>query len=190
MLQRLLVDRFKMTVQRTTKEEVYYELRVAAGGAKLTEAAATPAAHAQLTEPGRPSPRQLDKNGFPDPPPGTSFANSSKDGINKSTFRGTTISRFVQMLSRAMGGGATATTGSISTYPHIEDGTGLKGSYDFTLQYDGPPLGRPVSSSEETLRPSYMSSILEKQLGLKLEQEKGTIEIIVIKQLEREPVPN
>jgi uncharacterized protein (TIGR03435 family) len=76
------------------------------------------------------------------------------------------------------------------------DKTGLTGNYDFTLQWtpdesqgpmfkgaDGaPPGGNPAPP--ESSGPSLFTAIQE-QLGLKLESQKGPVEIIVIDHVEK-----
>ncbi len=76
----------------------------------------------------------------------------------------------------------------------VLDRTGLKGGYDFDLSWtpDLPPgfaeggliNGQPVDTSGPTI-----FAALEKQLGLKLEPQKGPVEILVIDHAEK-PVEN
>ncbi len=68
----------------------------------------------------------------------------------------------------------------------ITDATGLKGKYDFTLNYitetDGPP-------PPEATGPNIFRAVQE-QLGLKLEPKKGTAEVLVIDHIEKTPTDN
>jgi len=76
----------------------------------------------------------------------------------------------------------------------VLDRTGLKGGYDFDLSWtpDLPPgfpeggliNGQPVDTSGPTV-----FAALEKQLGLKLEPQKGPVEVLVIDHVEK-PVEN
>ena len=74
----------------------------------------------------------------------------------------------------------------------ILDKTGLTGSYDYTLNWTpdflpppggaegGPPSGE---SAPDTNAPSLFTA-LQEQLGLKLESEKGPVDVIVIDHIE------
>ena len=79
----------------------------------------------------------------------------------------------------------------------VLDQTGLKGKYDFTLQWTpdqipaamgiGPEGGKPANENPPTpdsSGPSLFAAIQE-QLGLKLESTKGPVEILVIDHIER-----
>ena len=69
----------------------------------------------------------------------------------------------------------------------VIDRTGLTGKYDFKLQWtpDTPVQMRspdqPVTDSEHG--PSIFTAV--QQLGLKLEKQKGPVEVIVIDSVER-----
>jgi uncharacterized protein (TIGR03435 family) len=74
----------------------------------------------------------------------------------------------------------------------VVDNTGLKGNYDFTLHWtpdqsatplSGPGASPDASTSSES-GPSIFTAIQE-QLGLKLESQKGSVEILVIDHVER-----
>jgi uncharacterized protein (TIGR03435 family) len=84
----------------------------------------------------------------------------------------------------------------------VLDATGLQGSYDFVLKLDGAPgsnaLRQAIASSDDpgsvkrsmaaSLRDWTSTSIfsdLPKQLGLKLESDKGPIDHLVIDRLEK-----
>jgi len=63
----------------------------------------------------------------------------------------------------------------------VLDETGVKGQFDFTLQYG--------TGNSEDGRPS-LSAALQDQLGLRLEAGKGPIETLVIDHLEKFPTEN
>jgi uncharacterized protein (TIGR03435 family) len=70
----------------------------------------------------------------------------------------------------------------------VVDGTGLKGSYDFTLEYYAGPGGRGVQEGREPAPDPNAASIytaLQEQLGLKLESRKGPVGLLVIDRIER-----
>jgi uncharacterized protein (TIGR03435 family) len=70
----------------------------------------------------------------------------------------------------------------------VIDGTGLKGSYDFTLDYYWGPGGIGVKEGREPAPdpngPS-LETALREQLGLKLELRKGPVEMLVVDHIER-----
>ena len=75
----------------------------------------------------------------------------------------------------------------------VVDNTGLKGNYDFTLHWtpdqstptlNGPSGGGPDGTTSSESGPSIFTAIQE-QLGLKLESQKGPVEILVIDHVER-----
>ncbi len=83
----------------------------------------------------------------------------------------------------------------------VLDKTGLMGNYDFTLQwtpeegetavFNGPKGSqlRADSTPLESSGPSIFAAIQE-QLGLKLESQKGPVQILVIDHVEKKPSDN
>jgi uncharacterized protein (TIGR03435 family) len=63
----------------------------------------------------------------------------------------------------------------------VVDRTGLKGNYDFTLEW--------TPSDPDTAAPSLFTA-LQEQLGLKLEAQKGSVEVLVIDSMEKMPSEN
>jgi uncharacterized protein (TIGR03435 family) len=61
----------------------------------------------------------------------------------------------------------------------VQDQTGLKGNYSFTLRYSDD-----VNSSPDSSEPSIYTA-LQEQLGLKLEPAKGPVDVLVIDHVER-----
>jgi uncharacterized protein (TIGR03435 family) len=61
----------------------------------------------------------------------------------------------------------------------VVDKTGLKGTYDFTLQFTPQQ-----STATDSTAPSIFTAIQE-QLGLKLESQKAPMEVIVIDHIEK-----
>jgi uncharacterized protein (TIGR03435 family) len=62
----------------------------------------------------------------------------------------------------------------------VFDKTGIKGSYDFKLNFD-------IHDSGE--KPSLFSA-LQQQLGLKLESAKAPVEVLVVDHIEKAPTDN
>jgi uncharacterized protein (TIGR03435 family) len=70
----------------------------------------------------------------------------------------------------------------------VIDGTGLKGSFDFTLEF-APESSRPAApdssaAASEPAGPTVLEALRD-QLGLKLESTKGPIQVLVIDRVER-----
>jgi uncharacterized protein (TIGR03435 family) len=65
----------------------------------------------------------------------------------------------------------------------VEDQTGLKGVFDFTLDWvpDADP-DAPTGAS--------IFTAIQEQLGLKLDPRKGQVEVLVIDRIERTPTAN
>lgn len=167
MLQVLLADRFKLKVHQETKELPIYVLVVAKNGAKLEEA----------------KPGDTYANGIkgPDGKSGAGMMFGRREGV---TAQGVPIANLVRRLSLLLG-------------RSVVDKTGLSGKYDFTLKWTpdeirtslskGPESGEPGPASAafpDSSGPSLFTA-LEEQLGLKLESQKGPVEIVVIDHVER-----
>jgi uncharacterized protein (TIGR03435 family) len=75
----------------------------------------------------------------------------------------------------------------------VVDRTGLSGVFDFTLEF-APELGpgsqpsTTASASDPSTLPAIFTA-LQEQLGLKLETQKGPVDVIVIDHVQ-EPSPN
>ena len=75
----------------------------------------------------------------------------------------------------------------------VLDRTGLKGNYDFNLNWtpDGEPMGKggagegPASGKPADVSGPSLFTAVQEQLGLKLESQKGPVEIIVIDKAEK-----
>ena len=76
----------------------------------------------------------------------------------------------------------------------VEDETGLKGKYDFTLAFESEPLQPRTASDGQPSIPAEpgvsLSTAVQEQLGLKLEAKKDTIEMLVIDRVEKAPTEN
>lgn len=178
MLQSLLADRFKLTAHSETRVLPVYALIVAKDGPKLHEAR-----------------------------PGDAYSNGLKtrSGLPVGPHMGVTPLGAGGPIS-VQGLPITSLVGALTRQPElggkmVVDETGLKGNYDFTLQWksdEGPALlpsegdlreqGTANSASSGSSGPSLFTA-LEEQLGLKLEPQKAPIEILVIDHLD-EPSAN
>jgi uncharacterized protein (TIGR03435 family) len=168
MLQALLADRFKLTIHRETKELPVYMLVIAKNGPKIQEA-----------KPGDTYP-----NGFKGPDGRAGAGMFFMDGRGSVTGQGIPIENLARLLSQQLG-------------RKVEDKTALTGKYDFTLKwtpdesqgamFKGPgpgPQGAASPPPPDASGPSIFTA-LQEQLGLKLESQKGPVEILVIDHAEQ-----
>jgi uncharacterized protein (TIGR03435 family) len=217
MIQNLLAERFNLTLHHETKELPRYALVVAKNGPKLKEAAPPPAADAATAKDGAAPPDggpppgggpgagpppgalgparvEMGKDGFPKLPPGMRSQNVimlMMNGHARMIGNGQPISKLVEALSRQLG-------------RPVTDKTGLKGTYDFTLDFDPegsfggrgmmapPPPGGgegPGANPPES-EAAGLFTALQEQLGLKLEQKKGPLDMLVVDHSEKTPVEN
>jgi len=81
----------------------------------------------------------------------------------------------------------------------VLDATGLEGGWDFVLTFSGAgrvgggPRGRGDGAVADAAAPDGAISIfeaVEKELGLKLEQQKRNVQVLVIDHIERKPIDN
>jgi len=170
MFQALLTERFKMVFHRDTKELPVYLMVVAKGGPKLQEA--------------KPA------DGSPDGIVSTGTLQFGQGGLI--TFQAMPLSAFLQILSQQVG-------------RNVLDKTGLTGRYNFTWEFNqgagaiggrggpqsaagGAPGGvnpAPSSGASADSEPPSIFTVLQEELGLKLDSGKGPVEVIVIDHIER-----
>jgi uncharacterized protein (TIGR03435 family) len=81
----------------------------------------------------------------------------------------------------------------------VTDETGLTGLYDFTLEYapgasigplPPPPPGVDGGTTASTPDAADLFSAIQAQIGLKLQQKKGPVDLLVIDRLEKVPTEN
>jgi uncharacterized protein (TIGR03435 family) len=206
MLQNLLIERFGLKYHREQKEMQVFELVVAKGGHKLKEYVEPPKVEGESADAPPPvfgpGPPKLDKDGFPELPPG-------RPG------RGPMV---IMMPGKARARGTGATIDQICTFlgnqlnKPVTDGTGLTGKYDYTLSFVPEGGGRPVliaggpppppppaggppgggaggPNSGDPDGPTLIGAV-QQQLGLKLEQKKGSVEILVVDHADKTPTEN
>ena len=176
MVQSLLADRFKLTLDRQTKDLPIYELVVGKGGPKFKETTLPP-----------PDPNAPPQAPSGPPRPGQPFRGRGiMMGIGRGqlNMNGGSMRQLADALSARVG-------------RNVVDKTGLTGDYDLTLQWtpdendpitrSGGPDGRPpgdVAPPPDPNGPTLFTA-LQEQLGLKLESTKGPVETFAISHIEQ-----
>jgi uncharacterized protein (TIGR03435 family) len=180
MLQDLLAERFHLKVHSATKEFTVYELTVAKNGPKLRKAGEGP----QSAEPG-----------FAVPAPGAKSAvRFVLPGNTRLTFRGASIADSANQLAWPLSEQGSQAYARAAIMGKVIDKTGLDGLYNFTFEYAGlpnaggshlPPL---PDGQDETARNLF--DAIQTQLGLKLEEKKAKLDVLVIDHVDRIPTEN
>jgi uncharacterized protein (TIGR03435 family) len=166
MLQALLEDRFKLVLQRGTKDLPVYALVIAKNGPKLQESKSGETYPTGFVGPDR---------------GGTGMMRITMDGeIGRLAGQGVSVASMAHALSQRLG-------------CNVLDETGLRGNYDFTLQWPTTEgLSLAVNRTEDCQRrvegslspgPSIFTAIQE-QLGLKLEAQTAPTETLAIEHVE------
>jgi uncharacterized protein (TIGR03435 family) len=193
MEQNLLAERFKLAVHFEKKEMQVFELTVGRNGPKLKESPPTldPPADAAPSMPSTIGKPPRDADGFPVMPRRSGMASmSTTNGRVRLTFTDETVEQFVSMLSSQL------------SRP-VTDLTGLKGKYDITLTCSADSLGMTPMRAGAASPPDGAASpaldlepaptlfeAVQQQLGLKLEQRKGPVDILIVDHVEKTPVEN
>jgi uncharacterized protein (TIGR03435 family) len=203
MLQNLLAERFKLTLHREKKDLPMYALVVGKNGPKLKESVDDPKAGGAAVDgpPLPPGKLPMGKDGFPVLPPGVGGRGGTSmvlmNGNARMTANGQTMAGLAEMLSNQL------------DLP-VVDMTGLTGKYDYTLYFapEGlagmrlpgglpppPPPGEagggmPAANAPDAQSNPNLFTALQEQLGLKLEQRKGPVDLLVIDHLEKAPIEN
>jgi uncharacterized protein (TIGR03435 family) len=174
MLQKLLADRFNLTIRKDTRELPVFNLVIAKNGSKLHEVQA-PSIPPPGTNPGRGGGRGG---------PGT-ISIGGRGAVQTLNAQAVQIPTLIRMLSGSVG-------------RPVLDKTGLTGFYDINLQWlpeqaqgaafaapdGGPPRGDSPAPLSDSSAPSIFVAVQE-QLGLKLESAKGPIDLIVVVHAEK-----
>lgn len=163
MFRPLLAERFGLKTHRESKELPVFELVLAKNGPKFHEA-----------KPGDTYP-----NGIKGPD-GHSGAGMIWIQEGKLTCQAIPMSGFTRILSERLS-------------HNVFDKTGLAGNYDFTMQWPpederagtlpAPPGSQEGSAPAEATGPSIYT-VIQEQLGLKLESHKAPVEVLVIDHIE------
>lgn len=156
-LRALLAERFQLTIHRETKEQSVYALVVAKGGPKLQQSEAKE---------------------------GTGPRGMMRMGRGEFSGQGVALQMLTQSLSSQLG-------------RPVIDQTGLKGNFDFKLEWTpdpgqsgggpfggAPPPGADAPPPPDPNGPSVFTAVQE-QLGLRLESQKGPVEMLVIDRVEK-----
>jgi len=177
MVRSLLADRFKLVVHRETREMPIYALVLAREdkrlGPQMKESTTdcTPGARRGAPPPAPPQPGER-------PPCGTRLAPGNLSS------GGTLLSQLATTLSNSVG-------------RTVVDKTGLTARYDFDLKWTpdgmaaggglGIPGGAPGPGGPPPTDPNGPSlfAAVQEQLGLKLESQRGPVEVLVIDSVER-----
>lgn len=174
MLQDLLIERFKLTFHREKKEMPTYDLVVAKNGPKVKESSEAPPLGDPNAYKPPPGPSKKDKDGFPIiPPEDPRPMMSAMEGP-----------RWVQRFGHRSMEQLAGYVATLVDRP-VEDSTGLKGKYDFTLKWMNDRLRGP----DDETGPNIFQA-LQAQLGLQLEPKKAMIDILVVDHIEKTPTEN
>jgi uncharacterized protein (TIGR03435 family) len=171
MLRALLADRFKLVVHTESREQPIYVLSPARSdrklGPKLRESDAGCAKEA--------------RNFVPTGPGGPPACGDFRMGARSLIARGMVMPTFAQLMRARVG-------------RHVVDRTGLQGTYDIEIEWSsdlGLQQAPPGSAGATELTPEGLSlfTALQEQLGLRLQPDRGTVDVIVIDSAEP-PTPN
>ena len=189
MLQDLLEDRFKLTAHREKRDMPIYALTLARADKKLGQGLRASSVDCEAFRgrraggPGGPA----EPGGPGGPGRGVAPALGERPtcgmmiGPGQVTAGGMPIRQLAQMLSQL-------------TQRIVEDRTGLAGNFDIDLTFtpERMPQGAPPPGVQlppiDPNGPSVFTAVQE-QLGLKLESERGPVEVLVIDHVER-PTPD
>ena len=162
MLRNLLTERFHLASHREQVERAGFVLLAAKGGMKMKQSAPDDS----------PIPMKLvkDADGFTYIPPRNRMAVASANGLTRWAGNSVSMDMVVGLAN------------SLTGRPVI-DGMALKGKFDFVLTF------APENSPPEVDGVSVYAAF-ERQLGLKLEPRKVTVEEFVIDRVEKSPEKN
>jgi uncharacterized protein (TIGR03435 family) len=217
-LQALLVERFKLTAHRDTQERPVLALVVGKDGPKLKESPAPPA---PIDENAALKPGEMKMDSPEGPvritrnPDNSMIINRGAKGIVKTRLDPETRSIIMESSNVTMEGLAEQLTGMLQMGggggKQVVDQTGLKGSYEVTMEFAladlmamarsqgmmpmGPAGGGGANASPAAAAsdPGGMGSTVYasvKKLGLKLEPSKAQVEQLVIDHIEKTPTEN
>jgi uncharacterized protein (TIGR03435 family) len=163
MLRSLLEERFQLKIHRETRQVPVYDLTVAAGGSKLRRTAEGSCVMLDLSHPP------------PPPRPGT----PGPKGCGSSSIRTVAGRMTVDGIGITMKAFAGLTLSSrVNLKRAVIDKTGLQGQFDIHLEF------APVEGQTASDAPSLFTA-LQEQLGLKLADASGPVEVLVVDHVEK-----
>jgi uncharacterized protein (TIGR03435 family) len=171
MLRELLANQYKLVLHHETKELPIYSLVIAKSGPKLQQAKPEDTYLSGIKDP----------NGQP-----MKGAHLMRIGPGELTGQALPIAELVRLLSQQLG-------------RTILDKTGLKGEYDFALKWTPEGHSSPLYKGNKggtlenhTLTPDSseptLFAALQQQLGLRLESQRGPVDIFIIDRVEKPSV--
>ena len=162
MLQSLLAERFKMAAHRETRDVDGYALTVARSSPRIKEAKANdpPAPLPEWFQGRRPALADLE---------GKTVATGEGPGIVAITGRRVSMVQFADALQLVL-------------QLNVFDKTGLTGNYYFALRF------AKEDAPADTDAPSLFAAVQD--LGLKLEKQKGPVEMLIIDHIDKVPTEN
>jgi uncharacterized protein (TIGR03435 family) len=173
MLRALLEERFKLAIHRETREMPIYALVVGKNGPKMKEAEADPNA------PAPDAARSAVRTSLDCGPRGETVVPAGwymNRGPGRVEAHSVNMASLVNMLGALLG-------------RPVMDQTGLKGNYDFEMEY--APEGQPVTpAGGPDVNGVSLFSAVQSQLGLKLDTKKGPVELIVVDHVKKIPAEN
>lgn len=179
MIRSLLAERFKLVVHTETKDEPIYGLVLARSDGKLgpqLKKSETDCDAQMAAMRGRGPGRGLPPPG--PPAPGDPMPCGIRIGPGNMAVGGMSLAQFANSLGMF--------TGRV-----VLDRTGLAGPYDFTLKWTPDQMPRPGGGDQpiggfdiDPNGPSLFTAVQE-QLGLKLDSQRGPVEMLVIDRAEK-----
>jgi uncharacterized protein (TIGR03435 family) len=173
MMRNLLMERFKLAAHFEKKESAGYRLVVAKGGPKLVASAGEVKQDDDPEKPPAPFKWKVDKDGYPDLPPGREYSMAMGYGRARWRFADESMEHFSEALTSQI-------------HQPILNATGLTGKYDFGLFWSTAAM---LPKAAADAGPSIFVAIQE-QLGLKLESKKIVIDTVIIDHIEKTPSEN
>lgn len=168
MLQTLLAERFQLRAHLETRELRAYVLTVARGGARLTP---SKDGDCLASDPSRPL--------APLPPLAPGETRRPRCGNNLMSSSGPNLMWNAVRIDMAGVAGALA----LFFRRPVVDRTGLAGFFDIQLEL--PPL-QPAAATDAAADPGVsVFTVLQEQLGLRVEEGRGPVDVLVIDRIER-----
>jgi uncharacterized protein (TIGR03435 family) len=194
MLQSLLADRFKMVMHRETRQEPVYALVVAKPG-KLGPQLHADAADGACNAAGSSAQQSSAKDASP---ASIALQDLQKFPCGRVAGGLLTPGDHIQVWSGGRNVSMDAITNAVGEMEYMDhpvvNRTGLAGAFDYTVEWDSRTDTEDLSASPAPLERGPVStepigsSLLEamrEQLGLKLDLQKGPVDVIVIDHVEQ-----